>query len=152
MPPWYQKYMLQYQSLAGIYIIEDRFQGGLPCCWFDGQHALFSLVMNAASAVARCWLPVRCAAWRPVMMFAPSLISSCAAIRVAIGMAQQREVVLVVGKGEAWAPVGRCAARFRFAGGDMLVEAASVDNKATPGPPRRPQGLPGDLGRQRQWL
>ena len=28
VPQWYQKYMLQYQSLAGIYIIEDRFQGG----------------------------------------------------------------------------------------------------------------------------
>ena len=58
VPQWYQKFMLQYQSLAGVYIIEDRFQGArcavlccvvlccavrvvpvCPCC-FRGQLAL----------------------------------------------------------------------------------------------------------------
>ena len=28
VPQWFQKFMLQYQSVAGVYVIEDRYQGG----------------------------------------------------------------------------------------------------------------------------
>ena len=116
VPHWFQKYMLQYQSVVGVYVIEDRFQGGWTgvgacvcvcarvcvcvCVW---RGACGWLAGRATAGSIDGWRALGCCAcleeWPQAGTPTPLSRAPAAAIRVAIGMARARDVVVVAGKG-----------------------------------------------------